>query len=90
MDIKSLIQSLSQKTSFTPQEAKQFLITFTETIKETVARGESVRVLKLGLFRPKHYRVVFKPTKEGPREKQGPKVVPHFKVGEYLKERISE
>lgn len=83
MDIEHFTRNLAKETSRPAEEAKKFLQLFIEIIKETVAKRDSVRILKTGLFRPKTYRTV------GPA-RQGSLTVPHFKVSEYLKNRVQD
>lgn len=50
MDKKGLINLLSEKTGLTQRDARKFLDAYTDTVMNTVADGDEIRIVGFGTF----------------------------------------
>ncbi len=87
---KELTQILSEKTNLTQKEASEFINAFTGAVAEKLAEGEKVQLVGFGTFSTR---------KRAARQGRSPatgetidipaSVVPVFKPGKKLKERVN-
>ena len=90
MNKKELISGVSKKSSLTKKEAKEVLYTIFDLIKDSLIKGDEVKITGFGKFSVKlrDEKVAINPqTKE--KMILPAKRVASFKVGKELKEAIS-
>lgn len=91
MNRSELVKSIAEQADVTPKEADKFLVGFMETVKSTLAKGESVAMVGFGTF-----EVATRAARTGRNPKTGKEisipetVAPKFKPGKTLKEAVAE
>ncbi|HHD11086.1 MAG TPA: integration host factor subunit beta [Deltaproteobacteria bacterium] len=91
MTKSELIEAIAEKTqNFTKKDIEIIVSTVFQTIAESLARGEKIEIRGFGSFRVKQ-----RGARQGRNPKSGesifvePKVVPFFRVGKELRERLN-
>lgn len=90
---KEVITSISEKSGLTKKESEDALQAFIETIEETLAKGEKVQLIGFGAFETRERKGTTRVHNFG--EKKGEsyttenKIVPVFKAGKELKNKIA-
>lgn len=91
MNKSQLIENLSEKTNRSINEAEQTVRIFFDNIKKALAEGDKVEIRGFGSFVLKKYKgYTGRNPKTGEPVEVEPKVLPVFRTGKDLKERIME
>ncbi len=84
-----LIRELSKKTNLSKKEVGEVLATFTEVIKEQLAKGEKVRLSGFGVFETSRRKA-----RRGVDPRTGKEIIipemelPRFRAGQDLKKHL--
>ncbi len=90
MNKVELIAAVAEKTNISKKDAEKIITAFTETVTETLKKGDKVSLVGFGTFEAKE-----RAAREGinPRTKEKIKIkaskAPSFKAGKALKEAIN-
>lgn len=90
MNKSELIKSIATKSGLTPDQATQALNGLTDTIADTLAKGEEVALIGFGTFRATNRKA-----RTGRNPKTGEAIqipaskTPTFKAGKSLKEAVN-
>ncbi len=89
MNKNELIKKTTERTTLTSKECKMCVDAITELISEVLKRGEKVYISGFGKFETKivHERQYFNP-QTNKKETTMQKIVPIFKSGKKLKEKM--
>lgn len=89
MNKNELIKETTERTKLSSKECKMCVDAITELISEVLKRGEKVYISGFGRFEIKivHEREYFNPIKNK-KEISNQKIVPIFKSGKKLKEKM--
>ena len=85
-----LVKEIAQKTGMTQKQGAEFLNAFLETVEEKLSKGEKVQLVGFGTFAARN-----RDAREGMKPGTGEKitipasVVPSFKAGKGLKEKLN-
>lgn len=91
MNKSQLIENLSEKTNRSINETEQTVRIFFDNIKKALAEGDKVEIRGFGSFVLKKYKgYTGRNPKTGEPVEVEPKVLPVFRTGKDLKERIME
>jgi DNA-binding protein HU-beta len=87
---KELVDMVAEKGNMTKKAAESAINAFTDSVKDSLSRGNSVRIIPFGSFevRSRSARVGRNP-QTGEEIKIQAKKVPVFKPGKSLKESVS-
>lgn len=91
MNKKELIDAMSSKSGFTKKDSEILLQSFMDVVEKTLSNGDKIKLVGFGTFetRERAERVGRNPKTN--EEIQIPaRRVPHFKVAEVFKKRISD
>ncbi len=89
MNKKELVEQLAKRTGFTKKDARTALDSIVEVITDALARGEEVTITGFGKFAPRGRRSSRRINPQTRVKITVPaKVVPGFKPGKHLRERV--
>lgn len=89
MNKKGLVEQLARKTGFTKKDSRKALDSLTEVITEALASNEEVTITGFGKFAPRPRRSSRRINPQTRARITVPsKVVPGFKPGKHLRERV--
>ncbi len=91
MNKSELIEALAEKMHLPVREAASITNTIIEAMSEALARGDSIEIRGFGSFVVKHYDAyIGRNPKTGEKIQVAPKMLPFFKVGKDLRERVNQ
>jgi len=89
MNKAELVEEVSDKTGITKKQARNVIDAITDTVKETLSKGERITLVDFGTF-----HVMKRKAREGRNPRTGKKLqipakkVPKFKAGKKLREAV--
>jgi integration host factor subunit beta len=84
-----LIESVAARSGLTRKKAEHLVNTIFESMEDALVRGDRIEIRGFGSFKTKHYPAYTgRNPKTGSPIKVGEKVLPVFKVGKQLRERV--
>ena len=91
MNKVELIAAVAEKTGMSKKDSEKALTAFTDTVKETLKKGEKVSIVGFGIFEAKN-RAARKGINPRTKEKITipASVAPTFKAGKSLKEALGK
>jgi integration host factor subunit beta len=91
MNKSEFIEALAKEEGLTIKRAEMVINNVFEDIEKALIRDERVEIRGLGSFKVKHYKgYLGRNPKTGDAIKVGEKMLPFFKVGKELKERVDK
>lgn len=91
MNKTELIKSMSEKSNLTKKDSEAALKAFTETIEETLEKGEKIQLIGFGTFEIRE-----RAAREGRNPRTGEvlnieaSIAPTFKAGKELKAKVNK
>ncbi len=91
MNKSELVDELYSKNECTKKECRELVTSMVDTIMETVSKGEEVRLINFGTFKPNSRKATVKRNPQtGEKIDIDAKVVPKFKAGKGFTEKVEK